>query len=891
MEDLINMLSPRYNKRVRGAISILLLILFTPFVTIAFVMLELGRYENTILEMDQAMGLSTTSVLANYDKYLHERFGFLAVSQNEDMNTLYNMYMTENSEAMRSYITKINSYNVTGVYSLANMDVFVNQIDEYMFLSAPTTFLSEIGNLSDILETLGDLSGLNKMIDMLNGYSEKLNSTTTTLNSVQNLVSSAEEIEGLIEDYNNQYNSFYDSVEDLINEKKNTPTPLPSGAATPSVDPQKAHDDAVATLATIAANKRDEYSGTIAQLITQLTDFQTTITELTGALDTLGGGDGSTNDYPGNTNQAEEDELLERIKGLPTDSPEYQDLLKQWQKLKNEDAVNELTHDFSGLGVSVGDIFSDCGQGLANVSLTTAIQSLIDINDNVKAIDINQLNDSLDKAASHYGPIEGFITADAINDMFLNQATKLADGAFRTFLKNMGKFLQIFCGKQTGIIDPSKDANINIEYYLDKINSMNFGDVTLSTIINDFITVVEDVVKIEDDIEDDFPLHPIRLIVDFVTNVIKLIGDVISLFRHVDQFFGSVIDNFLFALTNPRSVINEAIYATYNMNSRTDEPLIGKMNSKAFATPGAIAGAGIPFLSEFAAILDSSLIHNSLPGFTPSGFKISRGDDLNFVACELEYILFGLPTEIANQACAFLTIYYIRLFLDGISCLMDQEFMQIFNELSAATAEVGGAGGPIYAIIVILCEPLIDALVLVNGEEEPFLKTTHYFTYSGLMSLISDLTTISMPDDVRELLIGDAFDAFNVAQNATGEHYTENALDSSKHVEADSVSPGSFIWGMWGETLFSYGYRDYLFLVTAYMCSYMPSLVYSRIADIVKMEENQYYYNKLGKEDAFYLDKAYTMIKAETQVGFNPVFATAYDNSLLTIDRAIYRGY
>jgi hypothetical protein len=59
---------------VKGAISLFMPLLMTPFLTIAVLLVEAGRYNSAVSLLDEALGVSSMSTLANYDDYLQEHF-------------------------------------------------------------------------------------------------------------------------------------------------------------------------------------------------------------------------------------------------------------------------------------------------------------------------------------------------------------------------------------------------------------------------------------------------------------------------------------------------------------------------------------------------------------------------------------------------------------------------------------------------------------------------------------------------------------------------------------------------------------------------------------------------------------------------------------------------
>ena len=69
---------------VKGAISLIMAVLIAPFLTTALVLVETGRYNSAISILDEALGVSSISAMANFDPYLRSRWGLLALSQEMD---------------------------------------------------------------------------------------------------------------------------------------------------------------------------------------------------------------------------------------------------------------------------------------------------------------------------------------------------------------------------------------------------------------------------------------------------------------------------------------------------------------------------------------------------------------------------------------------------------------------------------------------------------------------------------------------------------------------------------------------------------------------------------------------------------------------------------------
>ena len=64
-------------KCTQGAISILLACLMMPFFSLAAILVEAGRYQSGVRALDQALGSSSISALANFDSYLLTGLVFL----------------------------------------------------------------------------------------------------------------------------------------------------------------------------------------------------------------------------------------------------------------------------------------------------------------------------------------------------------------------------------------------------------------------------------------------------------------------------------------------------------------------------------------------------------------------------------------------------------------------------------------------------------------------------------------------------------------------------------------------------------------------------------------------------------------------------------------------
>ena len=84
----------RLIKGINGSISILLCLLLAPFLSVALGLVEYARYQEVIEITDEIYELTGMSALSDYDKYIHDRFGLLATSQEGTLGNGENSWKT-----------------------------------------------------------------------------------------------------------------------------------------------------------------------------------------------------------------------------------------------------------------------------------------------------------------------------------------------------------------------------------------------------------------------------------------------------------------------------------------------------------------------------------------------------------------------------------------------------------------------------------------------------------------------------------------------------------------------------------------------------------------------------------------------------------------------------
>ena len=221
------------------------------------------------------------------------------------------------------------------------------------------------------------------------------------------------------------------------------------------------------------------------------------------------------------------------------------------------------------------------------------------------------------------------------------------------------------------------------------------------------------------------------------------------------------------------------------------------------------------------------------------------GTDKMFKGAETEYLLVGSNSEIMNQSVVFLNLYLLRLVLDVVPILKNPE-------LTSMTPP--GVIGWIVMIVVILAEPMIDVIVLVNGGKQYVVKETIYFSYSGFVILMNDITDITAFSKGLKSKMKDTIKANNGKPKNKG--YMK--LDYTGHLQ--------------------------LLLLATDQTTYIE-----RIKNLIQMECNV----KYETEHTFSLDETYTYIETDVNYALNPMFKLEGLNETGNFEASInyYSGY
>ena len=134
----------------KGMISIFLALTVSPLLMCTLIFVEYARIQSAQAIIEELMGSSIFSALAHYDPYLDERFGFMAVRQDqeESLDSHYQSYLEANVQGFGKAIS-LSGSSAEGKNSLIEPLVLRQEVFEYSELSVPiNTFCFRENNIS-----------------------------------------------------------------------------------------------------------------------------------------------------------------------------------------------------------------------------------------------------------------------------------------------------------------------------------------------------------------------------------------------------------------------------------------------------------------------------------------------------------------------------------------------------------------------------------------------------------------------------------------------------------------------------------------------------------------------------------------------------------------------
>ncbi len=824
-------------KGFTGSISILLCILLTPFLSVTLALVEYARYQQVMEVTDEIYELTGLSVLADYDPYIHNRFGLLATSQEGEFADGADELLENNIKILGNQVTLENP-SFTGELSLANVETLRQQVVDFSELTATTAVMLEDFKLEELLEKLkvtaqfeaimNTVGSLADLADALTKAVEKLEKLETSLKKVQSsinsAVSSAKNISskmaelisqlgengitnssGMNQDYLNELKDIYSTAKGMVDNLTSVKSNL-TAVKTSATEFVNAVKDARKAVNNVSVSNEVDSDGSISEAASStmeeiLKDMEDLVEDTVSEI----------KDETINTAKETVDKIINSAlssSGLKDVVGRYSDIVRgNYFDLPLSDSAKEDVEDF--LSVAKSSYASHSGEELISFFKSKFIPDIsIDIDtilNDIKEILVaatEKLVDSVgDKVISLLTNLvnvaNGLFNLDVFYDPALNawvDGNGSERSSYQDFMDALGDMLEA--------VDDFKAA-------MKKGNIFSKIRGALGAMRDMFASIGDLMIAIKD------------IALDSVENIARLGSSLVS-GDVADLYEGFIISG----------------YMRHNLPCRLDTGDYD-YNSDSNKVKLKLTGTGLTGF-EFDDIARQEVYSGQNVSLNPrdgskfqglasmlQNLKNGYGTDRMFKGAELEYIRAGTNSELANQVICFFDIYFLRLLLDLPSVFFtDTEVRSI---ATAATV----ASWVVYILYIVL-EPLCDTILLVNRANVPLVKTKCWLTVTGLPKFAGKLGSKVLGKELKNTL----------------ETYVEGSVDWNAGADND------------GED-----YRTHMLIIL--LIHVDPNNQIQRLANLIDLEATEYY-RQHGK--SFSIHKTYTAVQVSADATFNPFF-------------------
>lgn len=948
LKRIDNLLSPVNG--IRGAISLFMAVLMTPFLTIAMVLVETGRYSSAVSILDEALGVSSVSTLANYDEYLQSRWGLLSVSQQKELTKLYEGYLSTNSEIMGDSIS-IDKIEVEGLYSLWDTDVLKSQILEYGKLNVPVKLINNFGNFDVLIKQLEKIGNFDQIANIFSSGAKVLDGGITLVEKAMDLKEQADELDKLNKDYTNQFQDFKGKVDTLIDtfiRIRQLENEIPQLKA--KLETLKAELASLQSAASSSSDSESEDGPDYSQLISEKqSEITATENAISSAERELNQKRNSIESLRSNAKSAR-DSYAELLKDLADTLEEYkntmQDVMEEMSGIvesctsalessltisTNVSEKNKLKSDIEKeLELKEEADFDDSGSYAAGkdylisverevAELETELAVVTATNSGVKTIAdglsttfenysdalitqyVNDMRALSQKVAAYN--VDGLtadsarVTAGEYKNVPLAGYVKAED--IDAFLEEQEK--QLKEGSLSALLDGLKAIYNSLMgfnlFFEDKLNAnVDMSGLKSVPVGNELLDIVASLCNILASI--------VQMHADLQTlDLLGILEAGKKLFSSLEEVFtslGDILLNLVSMFAGERLLYTT--YAAFNLPCRTDcsETGSGGVSMKTMtgttvstritqstgSLPPVKQTFNVPVFGEVSAIID-----------TVNARKNGGGSDPAFCGAELEYMLYGSNSEMVNQLATFLSLYLVRLLCSIPTIMADPEVQGL-----AASATLGY---PLVIALFIILEPLVQTILLTNGAAQKFIPTEVYLSPSGIPALVNDLINFChIPNSVSESIENAMVEAVSkteedYAYNKDMKEYQnemkERAEGKTKakpigNVQRQLKSEGQQAWEKYKKSFFTFEYREYCYFLLSLTINEPEFL--NRLANLIHTETKYYYTTcEADKSHSFTLTNAYTNISVTADARVNQMLPSLLSADLFKISRENYRGY
>ena len=843
----------------RGAVTIFLAICISPILTTTAFMLELNRLNSVVSILDELIGVSAISTLANYDEFLKDRFGLLAVTQDHELDEIFGTYFDVNVGIMGNAINaERTNFAVSGAFPLSDIEVLNRQIMEFSAFNAPLTLVDDL-LISGVIKKLESLGNIGTMFSFVGNSADLADNALALVDSFENLQEQNAILERKKTEYTNSFNNFSNAVRQLAEALQNQPEPLDDDDATEEeIDEREqeieTHANTITNLTNTVRQRRDAYLALCREIRTLLAEYIAVLDASDAAVQGIVSSAYAAGSDLFALSQANTvDELQNSVNdfsnALSNHEGPINDAFMSASNMWAQESINLGMHQTvqdivgnigsSGASNKVAGARSELAAAIQNFDTQIQrIQNELPVASNNFFINNNNYAnflDGLDANWFHFARITGYIPDGELDDFATSQGESIATSGI---LEMLGAFIAIF-DRMMGMdlfFNRNLTANLDLGYYAAMGGLPGFGnDSMMMEVVDAFIRVNTSAASVIEAIGSARWYRPFSSLRDIIRSVRELFRSIRDLIDTIIYFFRYVARNIIDLFTDYERWLL-TIYSAYNMPARTD------------FLPSRSAGetmTGISFNQWFAP--SGSFFNDLVLGGNMFTQANAWGHNaLRFDGAMLEYIMFGSPSEIANQLYTFFALFLFRLALSLPAVLANPFVQSIAGKVGAVTF---GIGYPIMLVVFILMEALMDTFLLVNGAKTPFIKLSPFVSPLGLVDFLSRLGGLILATDkdgLQNILNG----VMDLGSEATA---------AKNHVNLD--------------------YRAYCFLLMLVLNSREQQL--ASIQNIIQMEAYYHYNgrnNVRGFGSRFMVREAYTFVDVRVEpylFNFIPVMDTS----------------
>lgn len=861
-------------KDVKGVITIFLCLIMVPILGISSALIEYARYQGDMQTTREIIDTSNSSLLAHYDKYVNERFGLLSIDQQASIDKLQKFYTNNNVKNLGKSIT-LNSVNAKAVYPLTynNNSILQQQLNDYGETTVLLNGLLKDLNLEEILNKLDGIPNLNILSDVMDQYANMTSSFINVIKKAGVLKDKVGTYKGLVDEYKADVEDAESKTESLrksLAKDKDININKKTGKIELKEKKDKKDDESDSE-----KNEEEELRSHLIEKHGKKLEKAVKAIFKTRKLLTNG-------DKNGKTIPSAAEDVVNAVGDFMGSFSEAKDSINLVKQLK----LNSKSDSSGAFGEEINQFQSVTQNALRKISKPVA--------NNIKK-KINEFKDYLNKTfkvsslfPSNYDSMTeenkvAFMELVSKNNAYDFEIIKAIGDTF-SILKNISiwdaleafktaiveKIKSIVSGITKTIMDAVKglfDINIGYDGDLSAVLSNKIEKMTSAENKNNiYVAVLKAVGKVFTDYNNlknkGNCLEKLGYLYDLCVDgvkaknkVLEAIGDTIASIKNLPGNLGNLYGT---------SIMYG--YAAYNFPNKND-----------YATGSALTGyrySGIKYGKELGNRTPSLISSFKGLGDTINAFTSGSGSDEMFYGAEMEYLMAGTKSEVANQLVVFMKIYFLRMVFDLIPIFKDADLKSILPPEIISIC--------IIYLLVIVGEPLIDTVIITNGESEPLLKGDIYLSPSGLKALAEDTAFAALKSSgvqgqiktVKKLLSDD-----KKIKKEKEEGNTQNETGTDENGEKKEDDKGLELLPM--------SYQTHCLL--SMMLSNKSQDVLNRISDLVFLESRSYY-KALGRN--YEKDKSFTAINSQTNVNFNPFMDVfSFKGSIFNNNIVLQRGY